>query len=275
MKNLLSLLLLFVSFSAFAQSINPPDLRNRLEHAERTGQISSSDLADLKNRVEYGDRTGELNGKEAQGLRDRISALESSSVGRSANPPDLRRRLEIAERTRVLSAADYDQLLARIELGDRTNELNSREAQGLRARLEALHGISHANNTGSHAEGYIELNSRIDAYSRGGVNRRELEDIDARITQGEINGVLSAGEVARLRENLRAQYGTHRGDGHSRSSNRTDIFIARVAEYESDGELTARAAYNLKRRAEALRYSKRPGNRAWRELEIDLQRNLR
>ncbi len=275
MKNILSLFLLLVSFSALAQSINPPELRNRLEYAERTGQISAAELIDLKNRVEYGDRTGELNSREAQGLRDRIAAFENRSVNRSVNPPDLRRRLEQAERTRSLTAADYDQLSERIELGARSNELNDREAQGLRARLQALHSISHANTTGSHADGYTELNSRIDLYSRGGVNRRELDDIDARITQGEVNGVLSAGEVARLRENLRIQYGTQRGDGHGRNSTRADNFIARVAEYESDGELTPRSAYNLKRRAEALRYSKRTGNRAWRDLEIDLQRNLR
>lgn len=274
MKNLFSLLLLLVSFSALAQSVNPPELRNRLESAERTGQISAAELVDLKNRVEYGDRTGELNGKEAQGLRDRIAAFENRSANRSVNPPDLRRRLEQAERTRSLTAEEYAHLSERIELGDRSNELNGREAQGLRTRLQALHSISHA-NTSSHVDGFSELNSRIDSHSRGGMNRRELDDIEARITQGETNGVLSAGEVARLRENLGVHYGTQRGDGHGRANTRTDIFIARVAEYESDGELAPRAAYNLKRRAEALRHSKRVGNRAWRDLEIDLQRNLR
>lgn len=268
MKKLLGLLFMFMSFSVFAQSVNPPDLRNRLEYAERTGQISVSDLIDLKNRVEYGDRTGELNEREAQGLRDRIAALENRSLNRSVNPPDLRRRLEQAERAGYISAEEYAHLSERIEFGDRSNELNGREAQGLRDRLHAL-------QTNSNAISSVELNSRIDLYARGGINRRELDDIDARITQGEINGILNAGEVARLRDKLRIHYGmAPRGDARYRVS-RLDDFVARVNEYQREGELRPRAAYNLKRRAEALAAARGPNSRAWRDLEIDLQRNLR
>mgnify|MGYP006952626094 FL=1 len=269
MKNILWLLVFFMG-TAGAQSINPPDLRNRLEHAERTGQISPAELADLRTRIEFGDRTGELNEREAQNLRDRVSALELRSSGRSVNPPDIRRRLEAAERAGYISAEEYASLSERIEFGDRSNELNGKEAQRLRERLRALH-------TRTDVISYVDLNSRMDQFRRSGSNTRELDEIDARITQGEINGILSAGEVAQLREKLRGLYGLRRGSVDSRfyADNRAETFIARVINLERAGELAPRPAYNLRRRAESLRNQERAIERNWRELERDLERSLR